>query len=50
VTALAFSPDHRILVSAVGFDEDGTDTIWDVADATPPSASDLSSTALARPA
>jgi WD40 repeat protein len=31
VTALAFSPDHRILVSAVGFDIDGTDTIWDVA-------------------
>ena len=32
VTALVFSPNHRILVSAVGFDEDGTDTIWNVAD------------------
>jgi WD40 repeat protein len=36
VTALAFSPDHRILVSAVGFGEDGTDTIWDVADPAQP--------------
>jgi WD40 repeat protein len=36
VTALAFSPDHRILVSAAGFDEDGTDTIWDVADPAQP--------------
>jgi WD40 repeat protein len=32
VTALAFSPDRRILVSAVGFDIDGTDTVWDIAD------------------
>ncbi len=32
VTALAFSPDRRILVSAIGFDEDGTDTVWNVAD------------------
>ncbi len=32
VTALAFSPDRRILVSAIGFDEDGTDTVWNIAD------------------
>ena len=31
VTALVFSPDRRILVSATGFDEDGTDTVWNVA-------------------
>jgi hypothetical protein len=32
VTALVFSPGHRILVSAVGFDIGGTDTTWNVAD------------------
>jgi WD domain, G-beta repeat len=32
VTALAFSADQRILVSAAGFDENGTDTVWNVTD------------------
>ena len=32
VTALAFSPDRQILVSAVGFEINGTDTVWDIAD------------------
>jgi hypothetical protein len=32
VTAVAFSADQRIMVSAVGFDLNGVDTVWDVAD------------------
>jgi hypothetical protein len=31
VTALAFSPDRRILVSAAGYDINGTDTVWNIA-------------------
>ena len=32
VTAVAFSADHQMMVSSVGFDLDGVDTVWDVAD------------------
>ncbi len=32
VAAMAFSADHRVLVSAVGFDINGVDTVWDVSD------------------
>ena len=32
VAAIAFSADRRVMVSAVGFDINGLDTVWDVAD------------------
>jgi WD40 repeat protein len=32
VTAIAFSADQRVMVSAAGFDINGLDTVWDVAD------------------
>jgi WD40 repeat protein len=32
VGAIAFSADQRVMVSAVGFDINGLDTVWDVAD------------------
>ena len=32
VSAIAFSADQRVMVSAAGFDINGLDTVWDVAD------------------
>ena len=32
VSAIAFSADQRVMVSATGFDINGLDTVWDVAD------------------
>jgi len=38
VAAIAFSADQRVMVSAVGFDINGLDTVWDVADPARPRA------------